>query len=24
LLVCAMHPHGWEDENCPDWEKEEY
>ncbi|MEH2289798.1 hypothetical protein [Nostoc sp.] len=24
LLVCAMHPHGCEDENCPDWEKEEY
>ncbi|MDZ8027041.1 MAG: hypothetical protein RMX97_20425 [Nostoc sp. DedQUE11] len=23
LLVCAMHPHGYEDENCPDWEKEE-
>ncbi|MEI6445461.1 MAG: hypothetical protein WCO29_20620 [Nostocales cyanobacterium ELA583] len=22
LLVCAMHPHGWDDENCPDWEKE--
>lgn len=21
LLVCAMHPHGWDDENCPDWEK---
>ncbi len=20
LLVCAMHPHGWDDENCPDWE----
>ena len=18
LLVCAMHPHGWDDENCPD------
>ncbi|MGF1486389.1 MAG: hypothetical protein ACFBSE_04675 [Prochloraceae cyanobacterium] len=18
LLVCAMHPYGWEDENCPD------
>jgi hypothetical protein len=23
LLVCAMHPHGCEDENCVDWEKEE-
>jgi hypothetical protein len=22
LLVCAMHPHGWDDKNCPDWEKE--
>jgi hypothetical protein len=22
LLVCAMHPHGWDDEICPDWEKE--
>ncbi|NJN62251.1 MAG: hypothetical protein HC795_12625 [Coleofasciculaceae cyanobacterium RL_1_1] len=20
LLVCAMHPYGWEDEECPDWE----
>lgn len=20
LLVCAMHPHGWDDESCPDWE----
>jgi len=20
LLVCAMHPHGWDDEQCPDWE----
>jgi len=19
LLVCAMHPHGWEEQNCPDW-----
>jgi hypothetical protein len=18
LLVCAMHPHGWDDKNCPD------
>lgn len=22
LLVCAMHPHGWDDQNCPDWEKQ--
>jgi hypothetical protein len=22
LLVCGMHPHGWDDQNCPDWEKE--
>lgn len=22
LLVCAMHPHGWDDQNCPDWERE--
>jgi hypothetical protein len=20
LLVCGMHPFGWEDDNCPDWE----
>lgn len=20
LLVCGMHPYGWEAENCPDWE----
>ncbi|PSF36032.1 hypothetical protein C7H19_14920 [Aphanothece hegewaldii CCALA 016] len=20
LLVCAMHPYGWQDETCPDWE----
>ncbi|TAF49560.1 MAG: hypothetical protein EAZ61_14255 [Oscillatoriales cyanobacterium] len=20
ILVCAMHPYGWEDEECPDWE----
>jgi hypothetical protein len=20
LLVCAMHPHGWEDSHCPDWQ----
>jgi hypothetical protein len=22
LLVCGMHPYGWEDESCPDWEQE--
>ncbi|MGK7916633.1 MAG: hypothetical protein AB4038_13980 [Prochloraceae cyanobacterium] len=21
LLVCGMHPYGWDDENCPDWQK---
>ena len=21
LLVCAMHPSGWQDEHCPDWEQ---
>ncbi|QIR40043.1 hypothetical protein HCG51_27255 [Tolypothrix sp. PCC 7910] len=21
LLVCAMHPQGWDDNNCPDWEQ---
>lgn len=20
LLVCAMHPYGWDDDKCPDWE----
>ena len=20
LLVCGMHPYGWEQESCPDWE----
>jgi hypothetical protein len=20
LLVCAMHPYGWNEEQCPDWE----
>lgn len=20
LLVCAMHPYGWEGETCPDWQ----
>ncbi len=20
LFVCAMHPYGWETEDCPDWE----
>lgn len=24
LLVCGMHPYGWDGENCPDWEQEEY
>jgi hypothetical protein len=24
MLVCAMHPYGWEDENCPDWEQQEF
>jgi hypothetical protein len=23
LLVCAMHPYGWDSENCPDWEAED-
>ena len=22
LLVCGMHPYGWEDKNCPDWEED--
>jgi hypothetical protein len=22
LLVCGMHPYGWSDRNCPDWEQE--
>lgn len=22
LLVCGMHPYGWDDEQCPDWEQE--
>ena len=22
LLVCAMHPEGWDDNNCPDWEED--
>lgn len=22
LLVCAMHPHGWDSQDCPDWESE--
>lgn len=21
LLVCGMHPYGWNDENCPDWQE---
>ncbi|MBO3458876.1 hypothetical protein G7B40_019340 [Aetokthonos hydrillicola Thurmond2011] len=24
LLVCGMHPYGWENEHCPDWEQEEF
>ena len=24
ILVCAMHPYGWDDEHCHDWEQEEY
>ncbi len=24
LLICGMHPYGWEDQNCPDWEQEEF
>ncbi len=20
MFVCGMHPYGWEEENCPDWE----
>ena len=20
LLICALHPYGWEDEHCPDWQ----
>jgi hypothetical protein len=20
LFVCGIHPYGWSDENCPDWE----
>jgi hypothetical protein len=23
LLVCGIHPYGWDDENCPDWEKKD-
>lgn len=22
LLVCAMHPYGWDDKDCPDWEQD--
>lgn len=22
LLVCGMHPYGWDGESCPDWESE--
>ncbi|AFZ12810.1 hypothetical protein Cri9333_1929 [Crinalium epipsammum PCC 9333] len=21
LLVCGMHPYGWDESNCPDWEE---
>lgn len=21
ILVCGIHPHGWDDDNCPDWEE---
>jgi hypothetical protein len=24
LLVCGMHPSGWEELNCPDWQEEEF
>jgi hypothetical protein len=24
LLVCAMHPYGWDDKTCPDWEENLY
>ena len=24
LLVCAMHPNGYEDDSCPDWEKQDF
>jgi len=24
LLVCGMHPYGWEDDKCPDWEQEDF
>ena len=23
LFVCAMHPYGWEAEDCPDWESDD-
>lgn len=22
ILICGMHPYGWETENCPDWESQ--
>ncbi len=22
LLVCGMHPYGWDQENCPDWQED--
>ncbi|RAM50318.1 hypothetical protein BLD44_001470 [Mastigocladus laminosus UU774] len=24
LLVCGMHPYGWDGDNCPDWQSEEF
>ncbi len=24
LLVCGMHPYGWETNNCPDWEADDF
>jgi hypothetical protein len=24
LLVCAMHPYGWDTEDCPDWENQKF
>lgn len=23
MLVCGMHPYGWDSENCPDWESDQ-
>lgn len=22
LLICGMHPYGWDDNNCPDWQED--